>query len=185
MNDETKAAWERLWKIGEESNATRYVQTDDLSAVLYWLDGEPARLAAAREEQRRACAEIPQHIAHDDSQWQALHEYIMGCPLTSTTLADRIKALEAERDALRAQVEVERMRLAACGVVAGANTPESAARHRQMHADYRSASCDDVAATVDREMALRAQVEAARAEASKWPGQCGTFVLRAMDEAKP
>lgn len=38
---------------------------------------------------------------------------------------------------------------------------------------------------VDERDALRAQVEAARAEAAKWPGQCGKFVLRAMDEAKP
>ena len=55
----------------------------------------------------------------------------------------------AEVDALRADLERERMRLAACGVVALSDTPESAARERNMHPDYRSASCDDVARRVD------------------------------------
>ncbi len=56
-----------------------------------------------------------------------------------------------------AELERERMRLAACGVVAQANTPETAAEARKMHDDYRSASCDAVAAAVDREMCLRAE----------------------------
>ena len=76
-----------------------------------------------------------------------------------TTFAERVIA---ERDALRAEVERERMRLVACGVVANANTPATAAEARKMHDDYRSASCDDVARAVDREMALRAEVEALR-----------------------
>lgn len=66
-----------------------------------------------------------------------------------------------EIDRLRADAEREQLRLAACGVVALANTPESAAKARQMHDDYRSASCDDVARAVDREMALRAALVAA------------------------
>lgn len=53
------------------------------------------------------------------------------------------------------ELERERMRLAACGVVALADTPESAAKAREMHEDYRSASCDDVARRVDECMALR------------------------------
>ena len=105
-----------------------------------------------------------------------------------------VSALEAERDALRAELERERMRLVACSVVSKANTPESAARERQMHADYRSPACDDVATAVDREMALRAQVEAARAYAQ---GRIRTHwrvpdvyitandVLRAMDGVTP
>ena len=67
---------------------------------------------------------------------------------------------------LEAELERERMRLAACGVVAMANTPESAARARDMHPDYRSASCDDVARAVDAEMAMRAERDAARSTRS-------------------
>jgi len=66
---------------------------------------------------------------------------------------------QAENDRLRAELETERMRLAACGVVALSNTPESAARSREMKDEYWSASCADVAAAVDREMALRADAE--------------------------
>ena len=64
---------------------------------------------------------------------------------------------------MRQQLETERMRLAACGVVALSNTPESAAKARDMLPDYRSASCDDVARAVDREMELRQQLAAALA----------------------
>jgi hypothetical protein len=69
--------------------------------------------------------------------------------------AGKIEDLIAERDQLRSDLERERMRLAACGCVAMADTPESAAYTRNMHPDYRSASCDDVARRVDECMALR------------------------------
>lgn len=75
-------------------------------------------------------------------------------------LREEIDRLTRERDEARAELERERMRLAACGVVAMSNTPESAKRNREMHADYHSASCDDVASAVDREMELRAEREA-------------------------
>ena len=77
---------------------------------------------------------------------------------------DDYAALEAERDSLRqqlaerdAQIERLQMQLAACGVVALANTPGSAGEARQMHPDYLSASCSDVADAVDREIAMRQQ----------------------------
>jgi hypothetical protein len=80
-----------------------------------------------------------------------------------------LNSLSSERDAnailteeieqLDTELERERMRLAACGVVALANTEESATKARLMHDDYRSASCDDVARMVDVQMKLRTQVE--------------------------
>jgi hypothetical protein len=70
----------------------------------------------------------------------------------------RIEKLHAELVEARAELERERMRLAACGVVAMADTPESAAKARDMHADYRSASCDDVARIVDKLMEARAEL---------------------------
>jgi hypothetical protein len=75
----------------------------------------------------------------------------------------KIEDLIAERGASRSELERERMRLAACGVVAMANTPESAAKARDMHPDYRSASCDDVARMVDRQMQYRAALVNLRA----------------------
>ena len=67
-----------------------------------------------------------------------------------------------ERDEARADLGIERMRLAACGVIALANTPESAARARDILPQYRSASSADVTRAVDREMQLRAEVERLR-----------------------
>lgn len=74
-------------------------------------------------------------------------------------MADCIAGLLGEVEKLRDELERERMRLVACGVVAMANTPESATRCRDMHPDYWSPSCADVARMVDSEMALRAENE--------------------------
>lgn len=72
--------------------------------------------------------------------------------------ADYLEKLEAKNARLQDELERERMRLAACGVVALSNTPESAAKQRDMHPDYMSASCQDVMRAVDREMEHRAEV---------------------------
>lgn len=52
-------------------------------------------------------------------------------------------------------LEIERMRLAACGVVASANTPQSAKIAREMKDEYKSASLDDVIKAVDKQMEYR------------------------------
>lgn len=70
-----------------------------------------------------------------------------------------------ERNRLRAELETERMRLVACSVIALANTPESAASARDMHPDYQSPYCDDVARAIDREIALRAELAACKQDA--------------------
>jgi transcription initiation factor TFIIIB Brf1 subunit/transcription initiation factor TFIIB len=67
----------------------------------------------------------------------------------------KVDELQSKLDNANAELERERMRLAACGVVADANTPESAKKWRNMRDEYRSASCDGVARAVDREMRLR------------------------------
>lgn len=91
-----------------------------------------------------------------DKNWG---EFSMRVPADHARDADLVLlAASKEITSLRAELERERMRLAACGVVAMANTPESAARARDIHPDYRSASCDDVARAVDSEMSLRAEL---------------------------
>ena len=62
---------------------------------------------------------------------------------------DRIFKLEAD-------LERERLRLAACGVVALADTPESAAKARDMSPEYHSSSLNDVIRQIDALMELRA-----------------------------
>ena len=76
-------------------------------------------------------------------------------------------AIERERDALRDELERERMRLAGISAIALANTPESAAIARQCHVDYVSASMRDVCDAVDREMALRERVAALERDANE------------------
>jgi len=71
------------------------------------------------------------------------------------SLRQQLKSSEKE-------LEHQRMRLAACGVVALANTRESAAKQREMLPEYWSASCADICAAIDREMDLREQLEAAK-----------------------
>lgn len=61
--------------------------------------------------------------------------------------------------ALRSELETERIRLAAVGVVACADTPESSASARQMLPEYRSAALDDVERRVDECIALRKDKE--------------------------
>lgn len=81
-----------------------------------------------------------------------------------TRLDMEYDAIERERDELRAELERERMRLAACGVIAMCDTPESAARARDMHPEYFSASCGDVIRRVDECMRLRKENEDLRAK---------------------
>lgn len=73
-----------------------------------------------------------------------------------------VSEIRKERDALKAELEIERIRLDACGVVAIADTPESAATVRYMREEYRSASFDDVARRVDECIALRTERDSLR-----------------------
>jgi uncharacterized small protein (DUF1192 family) len=89
-----------------------------------------------------------------------------------TDIVDRLRenpiahaeAAAREIERLRADLDRERLRLVACGVVARADTPDSASKARQMHDDYRSDSLAAVIERVDECMALRAEVERLRAE---------------------
>jgi len=109
--------------------------------------------AAAEIDRLRAAIDMqPAPPTREDIEWAG--------KVFLAEAEEKIDRLTRERDEARAELERERLRLAACGVVAMSNTPESAARNREMHVEYRSASCDDVARAVDREMALRAERDA-------------------------
>jgi hypothetical protein len=85
---------------------------------------------------------------------------------------------------LRAELERERIRLAACGVVAKADTPESAKEARDMHPDYHSASLDDVISMVDALMAERAK-QARSQEVAEPAPVAGGLVTRVPDVIDP
>lgn len=77
-------------------------------------------------------------------------------------MADFARNLERQRNNTLALLEREQLRLAACGVIALADTPESAAEARQMHSDYESAALDSVKRRVDECIALRQMVRELR-----------------------
>jgi len=88
--------------------------------------------------------------------------------------SEREHAAAREIERLTAELETERMRLAACGVVALANTEQSAAKEREMLPEYRSASLADVERAVDREMQLRAE----RDELRRQLDECSQMLAR-------
>jgi hypothetical protein len=68
-----------------------------------------------------------------------------------------LQELQNERDAVMEQLETERMRLAAIGVVALADTIKSRDKARDMLPEYRSAALADVERRVDECIKLREQ----------------------------
>jgi hypothetical protein len=93
--------------------------------------------------------EVPEHC--DRITWRGSYYHLPLITPSTVLLHDEIASLKTE-------LETERIRLAACGVIAMANTRDSAAKYREMHPDYESASAHDVAIAVDREMDLREQL---------------------------
>lgn len=84
------------------------------------------------------------------------------------TLREKAAQLEHE-------LETERMRLAACGVIALSNTADSAINSRDMLPEYWSASAQDCASAVDREMDYRSRLavteqerDELRKDAERW-----------------
>ena len=80
------------------------------------------------------------------------------------------KIAELEND-----LEIQRMRLAACGVVALANTEKTAKEQRVMHDDYKSASLSDVMSVVDSEMLLRKRITELEDERSDDYSEASTY----------
>jgi hypothetical protein len=120
-------------------------------------------------------------LAHAWEAWQARAALTQPPTVTTESQEPRLRAMAAnyagghcwdqldteaciqaadEIRALRAELERERMCHAACGVVAMANTRESAAKARDMRPEYWSASVQDVARAVDREMTHREALQA-------------------------
>lgn len=117
------------------------------------------------------------HCFDDDTKsdvWSYSRELVI-----STVLA-HIDNLEAENERLR-------MQIVACGVVAMADTPAGSIEARNMHPDYKSASCDDVARRVDECITLRAEVERLKDLADSEGSRAAEYLRRARnveDEAE-
>ena len=129
------------------------------------LEAENAKHRAFCDDIRRENENLHERLnrlidERDGSVWiwqgdEEDHPESLSCPILIS--ADQMRGILAENAKLREEVERERMRLTACGVVAMADTPETAAKARDMHPDFRSASCDDVARMVDACIRLRGE----------------------------
>ena len=82
---------------------------------------------------------------------------------------------EAEVEALKDELERERLRLVACSVAAMENTPELASKRIDDTSRYYSASYADVCNAVDREMALRADRDRLRGLVERGYGVFGLW----------
>lgn len=76
-------------------------EADLEAATLAHIDSEPARLAAAREEQREACADWLEDTVLPEAAYSVVRE-VRATPLAATPLADEIASLRAEVVSLRA-----------------------------------------------------------------------------------
>lgn len=204
MNDETKDELmkrTREWLQSCVNAATRsgVPEEADLEAfILAHLDGEPARLAAAREEQREACALRVDAVkcygygveADEPGVRDQCAGEVRDTPLDATPLADELRTLRARVAELEAQVEAQR-----ASSQRHMNGRESYWLEQRVkwiaEHDRYAESCKWHA---DRAEKAEAQVAAARAVAAEEldhgartveAGEVAAAVLRAMDEAKP
>ena len=120
------------------------------------LIGRNARLSIALDIVRDILADDCEPTPITAEHWEPIHDQVQSVVRERDELRE-----EVER--LRDELETERMRVVACGVIALSNTRESAGRQRKMHQKYRCASVIDVERAVDREMDLHEEVERLRA----------------------
>jgi hypothetical protein len=209
MNDDVKAAIERFhtWEFDG-------LDARDHATLLAHIDGEPARTAAAREEQRAADVARSRKAKYAltggktslAGAWNAgiesAIEGVESMPLTATPLADEIAFLKKYRDEREAYwLEREAKWIAerdsyADGSKFHADRAEKAEADGDEKETERAALETALMAFKARfaevlaeRDALRAQVEAARTYARQsldYGEDCdATDLLAAMDEAKP
>jgi len=119
------------------------------------LRGDDSILDAA---QNRVASGKPAPVMSNTTGDKARKIYHCDCPGEDVCVLCNHTLAVHHLDRLQAELERERIRLAACGVVAMSNTPESAEKSRQMQGMYWSASCEDVARAVDKQMQLAAEL---------------------------
>jgi hypothetical protein len=113
------------------------------------VEGEVAEMVAWLEEAGRLTKERDLQVRY----WRA------------ASLLERLSTAQEE-------LERERMRLAVCGVIAMADTPETAAKARDCLPEYWSASADDIARQIDKLMRLSPPQPTPVSERLPGPGDC-------------
>jgi len=142
--------------------------TAERDAAREWAEQCQLERDTANDNAQNLLNEWQQLEAERDAARQEFAEWLDA----SRKALDAHAEVVAELAAAREELDRERMRLAACGVVANANTPQTAAAARAFPDEYRSASCDDVARIVDSEMQLRADRDRLAACVERVRGVC-------------
>jgi len=140
----------------ERHQQTRGELEESLAQIIY----EQAIIPAARHCHTDAPKWVVggNSICQDDAR-VAARAIIRRWPREEQVIAENIQRQLLHRiDTLETELERERLRLTACGIAAKADTPESAAKARDIHPDCRSTSLDEVCEMVDRLMAARARL---------------------------
>jgi len=172
----------QCWNAGADSE--RLKSADAIEQVAGPLVAANAALSEANASLRERVAELERELQETKA---AAKKWVESEDL-------ELFNTRAELDRLRAELDTERMRLAACGVIAMANTAESAAEQRKMLPEYWSGSAESVAAAVDREMRLRAECEKNKADAERYRwlresatvrSDCGQWVVSCGDDWLP
>jgi len=90
--------------------------------------------------------------------WQIAVCQMCGTHASAIKPAAELATLREKAAQLEHELETECMRLVACGVIALSNTADSAINSRDMLPEYWSASAQDCASAVDREMDYRSRL---------------------------
>jgi len=112
------------------------VEVGDMNVVELIADAEPQERVLTPGAQADAPAAEPIDWTAPELTYLAPEDYELPPP-DPALLAAANRALGEQLEAVKAELEVERVRLAACGVVAMSDTPESAKKARDMREDIR------------------------------------------------
>lgn len=173
MNDETKAALESLRREMADGDPDWWKRE---RLIFNHIDGEPARLAAAREEciaYVRQCGNLRRRS--DDSPAEALWEVAAALERTdangkhATLLADELRTLRAENDRLRTWVSTVSEALGAIEPVSDCRVEMSAEASAKVAESLRALVAD--METIDE--ALRQENTTLRARVAELEAQLG------------
>jgi len=153
IND-LEASYASLFKTHGELQRDLASAQSEITSLTANLSARNAEILEAQEELRAVGGHVGGGAFYRDEHGGRL-------PMRDQ-VGQHIAEMNQKLAAAQEELERERMRLVACGVVAMANTPESAADARQIHEDYRSASLSDVERAVNAEMKLRTDLAAAQ-----------------------
>jgi hypothetical protein len=163
VNREVVELQERIRQLEQEVNAHRDNEeafADELQSVSSVPAGQSVPVVGdvlffASESTETADSQIRYDVCADKKD----HSFfpVVRKPTHSIPAAE-LATLREKAAQLEHELETERMRLVACGVIALSNTADSAINARDMLPEYWSASAQDCASAVDREMDYRSRL---------------------------